>query len=305
MLRDLIKLESRPRCLTELAYEWCSVICEHQSSEDWESLLLDSLEIGFRHLDSRRRRIVWLHLVHTEHHRGLVDVVFKSKKSEAIADLLHAWTVRGWSHGPADTLLGTCAGHLIDLHDLMPFSSRLRRLIIRAVGLIGYKRFDEVGVERFVKLLNHLCVGVEDVEDSFKWMSLLLDTIQSPHGTRQLSDQSWELLVDLTISKSEEIHVTYAPQVMGSLLESQEWDKLECWIGVVWMVWPPEARETTEGIKCAMVSLFRCRPGAAQKLTRWMKQWSEVKGVVPECFERICKQAHEAAQQAIPCVSLQ
>ena len=215
MLRDLIRLENRPRCLTELAYEWCSVICEDQSSEDWESLLLDSLEIGFRHLDSRRRRIVWLHLAHTEHHRGLADAVFKSKKSEAIADLLHAWMVRGWSHGLADTLLGTCTGHLIDLHDLMPFSLRLRRLVIRSVGLIGYKKFEEVGVEGFVELLNHLCIGVEDVEDSFKWISLLLDAIQSPHGTRHLSDQSWKLLVELTVSKSEEvIHATYAPQVM-------------------------------------------------------------------------------------------
>jgi hypothetical protein len=33
-------------------------------------------------------------ITHTEHHRGLVDVVFESQESEAIADLLHAWTMK-------------------------------------------------------------------------------------------------------------------------------------------------------------------------------------------------------------------
>ena len=68
VLRDLIRLESQPECLAEMAYKWCSAICEHQSFEDWESLLLDYLEFGFRHLDLRSRWVVGLCLTHTEHH---------------------------------------------------------------------------------------------------------------------------------------------------------------------------------------------------------------------------------------------
>ena len=298
VLRDLVKLESRPLCLSEMAYEWCSVICENQSFEDRESLLLDSLEIGFRHLDPLRRRIGDLHLIHTEHHRGLVDVVFKSNNNEVIADLLHAWTVASNHHKSAHTLLGICTGHLVDLHNLVPFSPRLRRLLIRSVEVIGYNGFEEVGVERFVELLNHLHVGVEEVEYRFKWVSLLLGTIQSPGGV-DLSNHTWELLVELTTSGPLlAIHLVYNPHVMTSLLEAQEWDKVECWIGVVLTTWS-ETDVTTEDFKRAMASLFRHRPGAAQKLTQWMKRWSRKRGV-PEYFERIYNQAHEAAQQGIP-----
>ena len=290
-----------------MVYEWCSLICENRCFEDWESLLLDSLEIGFRHLDSleigfrqfdsRCWRIGNLHLAHTECQRRLVDVVFKSKNNEAIADLLHACVV-----GNGRIPLGTCTEHLVGLHNLVPFSSRLRRLAIRSVELIGYKRFEEAGVGRFAELLNHLDVSVEDVEYNFEWIPLLLDVIRTPEGARCLSNQSWELLVELTISESVMRYGTYSSQVMGSLLDAQEWDKLECWIGVVWMMWPPETEETTEDLKRVMASLFRHRPGAAQKLRQWMKRRCEgcdEDESVPKSFERICKQAHEALKQGI------
>ena len=286
--------------------------------EDWESLLLGSLEIGFRHRDlleiGFRHRVPtttglrnpsdlgWWNehsnLTHTMHHRGLATVVFKSRNSEAISDLLHAWTMGSRYH----ELLGICTGYLVDLHDLAPFSSRLRQLVMRSVELIGYKRFEEVGVEGFVELLNHLRAGVKDIDDRFrlKWISLLLDTIRSPKGAQCLPDQYWELLVQLTILESEGAkHATYSPQVTAFLLEAQEWVKLEYWVAIVWMAWPPETEETTEDLKRVMASLFHRRPGAFQKLTQWMQQrrsWKDVS----EHFERICEQAHVAAQQGIP-----
>ena len=79
-----------------------------------------------------------------------------------------------------------------------------------------------VGVGRFVELLNHLHVGVKDIDHHFankghhfKWISLLLDTIQSPEGIRHLSNQSWEFLVELTISESGLWgRATYNPHVI-------------------------------------------------------------------------------------------
>jgi len=77
MLHDLTELEIRPVCLTEAAYTWCSVVYENrQSLGDWERLLVICWEIGFRHLDFQSP-FIKAALTHTEHHRGLVDAVFK------------------------------------------------------------------------------------------------------------------------------------------------------------------------------------------------------------------------------------
>jgi hypothetical protein len=242
-------------------------------------------------------------LTHTEHHRWLVDVVFKSQESEVIADLLHAWTAETESHGPADTLLGLCAGHLVGLHNLVPFSSRLRRFVIYSVELIGYKGFKRVGVERFVGLLNHLRVTVEDMDYDIKWGELLLETLQTSEGAQHLSNWYWELLVELQL-RSRPLQDTffYRPQIAMFLVEAQEWSKLECWMATIWMVWPPEVGGITEeDLGRSMLLLFQQRPGAFQKLEQWMERWSQETGKdTPESFQRICRQAREAVRLDAP-----
>jgi len=304
VLRDLIELENRPQCLTEMAYEWCSVIYENRRSLwDWESLLFVSLKIGFRHVRSLYIR-AWL--THTEHHRELADVVFKSQKSEAIADLLHAWTTRDYSLQPAHTLLGTCTGHLVSLHNFVPFSPRLRQLVIRSVELIGYEGFEGVGVERFIGLLNHLRVTVVDMDQRDKWAKLLLDILQPSEETQPLSHWFWELLVEVAPSWSGRLQhrllVPYNPRIATFLTEAQEWSMLECWMGTVWMVWPPGTDGIAEGdLDHSILLLLRQRPGAAQKLKQWMERWTQECGEdVPKSFRRICKRAHKATQPDAP-----
>ena len=291
VLRDLIKLEYRP-----------------------ENLLLVCLEIGFRHLDFRTE-LIGVRLTHTEHHRGLVDVVFKSQESESIADLLHAWTMK--HYGQAHNLLGLCTAYLVGLHNLVPFSPRLRRLTVRSVEQIGYKGFKGVGVERFIGLLNHLHVTVGDMDEKEDWGGLLLDTIQSSEGTQHLSHLYWEFLVELSASESlfEPIQMdhhhlllrrlrldpAHSPRIITSLTEAKEWSKLECWVGIVWMLLP-EGLDPGEGdLDHSMTLLFRQRPGAVQKLEQWMEQWSQTVGKdVPESFKRAHKYAHETAQRGGP-----
>ena len=303
VLSDLTRLENCPWYLTEMAYEWCSMICKNrQRLEDWKSLLLLPLQVGFRHFDPQSQSIP-ARLTHAEHRRELVDVVFEWKDGEAIADLLCALTTMDYSHEPAYALLGICTGYLVDLYDQMDSPPRLRQLVIRSVGLIGYEGFKEVGVEKFILLLNHLHVGIEDVDDEFTWMILLVYIIQSPEGAQRLSNQSWEWLVKLVISGLWRVpsgfgHVAYSPQVVASLLEAQEWDRLEYCIGVIWMVWPPEISKAVEDLERVMVLLFRQRPGAAQKLKEWVEQWSQkCDEDIPESFQQVCKQAQEAAQR--------
>ena len=300
MLDYLTELEIHPVCLTEAAYIWCSVVYENrQNLGDWERLLLVCLGIGFCHLN-----FTWsteATLTHTEHHRGLVDVVFKSQEGEVIADLLRAWTMFGTPPELGVRLLSSCAGHLVCLYNLVPFSPRLQRLVIRSVELIGYGGFEGVGVGRFVELLNHLHVTAEDMDDELLWAKLLFDTVRSIEGAQHLSHSCWELLVELIVSGSQRMtpDLTHSLQIITSLTEAKEWGKLECWMGILWMLGSGEMLE--EDLEHSMVLLFRQRPGAFRKLEQWMERWSQINsGDIPERFKRTCERAHEAAQRDAP-----
>ena len=299
-LRDLARLESLPLRLTEIAYRWCSAIyANREKFEDWESLLLVCLELGFHHLDTRQPYTP-VTLIHTEHHCALVEVVFKSQRSEAIADFLHAWTTGYSLPDQAGEMVGICAGHLVGLHNLVPFSPRLRQLVIRFVEIAGYKGFEGVGVEKLTELLNHLDVTAEEIVLNCSWASLLLGVIQSPEGTRHLSHRHWEFLVELIVSQPWlESRIIRGREIIKSLTDAQEWDKLECWIGVVWMSFEM-AGITEEELEHSMLLLFHHRPGAAPKLEQVMKRWSqECREDIPESFQRILVRAQEAVQRQV------
>ena len=305
-LRDLVKLGARPQCLTEFAYEWCSAIYgNREKSEDWESLLLVGLEVGFRHLNVPQPYF-GIELTHTKRHWELVDIVFKSRKSEAIADLLQAWTLGYDFPGPTDTLVDICIGHLVGLHNLVQFSPRLRRLVIRFVGTADYKGFESAGVEKLTELLDHLQVTVEDIDNRGPWISLLSDVVGSSQGTQHLSHRHWELLVEFAVFTSRRCRygVPNSAEITKTLIEAQEWDKLECWIRFVWSrSWGPGIEGVTEeDLEDSMLLLFRQWPGAAQKLEDWMERQSQRwEWNIPVSFQRICERVHEAVQgQDVP-----
>jgi len=289
LLERLCNSKSQSKQLTEMAYGWCSLICENCSTlQGAGDLLLLSLEAGFRLIGPGKS--VGAALIHTEHHQELANIVFNSWDGEAIADLLCAWTSE--SHYPQLKIL---AEHLVGLHHLYPFSPRLRSHTIDAIGLIGYQQFEQVGVEGFVGLLNDLQVCAEDNVRGFGWAGILLDTIKSPEGIQYLSHSYWKLVVGRAAYWSDELGTsTYSPYTMVSLVDAKEWDKLKCWITIVWLVWPPEGGETTEkDLENVMFSLFHQQPGTLQELEeeieQWSKEWSWVQ--IPESFERICKKA--------------
>ena len=301
-LTSLCDLENKTPHLTELAYEWCSVICRNYSSLRYgKDLLLLSLQIGFSHLDPKRYQID-AKLTHTEHHKGMAAIIFDSGDQEAIADLLNAWTSRSSSHGPF-TSLHICIDHLIGLHR-WTLSPRLRQFIIYTIQLIGYQPFEVAGVEGFIGLLNSLQVHVEDINSRLQWTRLLLNTIQSSEGAQHLSLQYWELLGQLVVSCSQYLGDNpYNPNTITSLKEVEEWDKLKYWVGTIWMVWPPEGGKTTEkDLEHVMLLLFHQQPGAVQEIKEQMKQWSgwPFWNNIPLSFQQICRQVEiEARQQVI------
>ena len=165
--------------------------------------------------------------------------------------------------------------------------------MIRAVGSIGYQGFERVGLQGFCDLLDHLCANDEDLDDKGVWARLLLDTIQSSEGMRRLSHSHWEMLVELLILEPRLLQgVVWSPCVTASLESDREWDRLECWMGVVWMAWPPGTGSTAgEDVRRAMLSLFRQRPGAIPKLEQWIGRWSVKHGkAAPDNFRQICEQ---------------
>ena len=152
-------------------------------------------------------------------------------------------------------------------------------------------------------MLDNLQVQVEDVYHWDGSVRFLLDIIQSPEGMQHLSLPYWGLLVELVISQSGFLdRCTYSPHTTLSLKEAGEWDKLGYWIGIVWMLWPPDGGETTEeDLKQITLLLSHQQPGAIQKLEQWMKQWESTweEIPIPRSFQQIFEQVHnETAQQA-------
>ena len=326
---DLANLETRPPRLAEIAYGWCSAIYENRKNlGDWEDLLPVCLELGFRRLDQQNLDTS-IELIHTEHHRGLVDVVFKSQKSEAIADLLNVWTPRPYrSSELADTLFDIITGHLFGLHTLIPSSPRLRQHVVHFIEGNGRSILSRARAEELIEFLNQLHVTFEEMSDTTAWSSLLLDMIRSPVEIQCLSDQYWELLVEFAVLASWNWGSRDADGLIiaRSLIEAEEWDKLECWIGILWMAlkleeipqggmsFVPEGI-TEEDLEHPTLLLFHHRPGAAQRLEqlieRWSREsWNDIRrerdipewvqsriGLTSKALQRILARAHEAVQR--------
>jgi hypothetical protein len=282
----------RTKQLTEMAYEWCSLACSNLSVTN-EGTILSSclLNLVFATLTPKGSEIE-AKLTHREHHQKLATIIFRSEDGEAIADLLHAWTSESSSHTPYSSLK-ICAEHLIGLHNLQPFSPRLRHLTINAIKLIGYQPFEQAGIDGFIGLLNILDVSVEDAGYNYIWAKLLLDVIQSSGKIQDLSHSYWEQFVNLACYWAPELaeSTTYNPHTMASLEGDGEWDKLECWLCVVWMMWSPEGGKTTEeDLEHVMFSLSSQRPGAIQEFKRKLEKNEEWRGAsIPGSFQQICK----------------
>ena len=226
----LCNSEHRTRELTEMAYEWCSVVCKNYSSLRYgKNLLLLSLQISFHHLNPQSH---WVDakLTHTEHHQEMAAIIFDGGDQETIADLLYAWTSESASHRPHPSL-NICAKYLIGLHQ-PSLSPRLRKSIIYTIGLIGYQTFEEeVEAGGFIGFLDNLQVHVKDIDNQGQWAILLLDIIQSSKEIQHLSLPHWELLAELAVSCDVFLRGekrTYSPYTTVSLEEAEEWQKLEC-----------------------------------------------------------------------------
>ena len=269
----LTQLEVHPSDLAEAAYGWCATIWRnHGDYEDLESLLILSLEVGFRRIRSPSPRTLPL-FTRIQNHQEVFDAVLKSNNSEAVTDLAWVSYMIDESGGLG---LSVCANYIVDqvrggAAELFP--PDLQNIFLTCVGKIGFKALEDVGKERFVKLLNNLHIGIKDTWSHSKpetWTAILLEIIQSPEA-RNLAIQSWELLVELATFGYLE-STTYQTSVVTTLVDGGEWGKLECWMSVVWMVWSPEPGNVATELEDAVKFLEMERPGALRKR---MERWNE------------------------------
>jgi hypothetical protein len=271
-----------------MAYEWCSAICEgHPGFGDGEELLFLSLKIGFRGLDFRDD---WLSmgLVHTKHCGRMGEIVFNSGDDEAIADLLQAWVTFCGRY----RLRNLWPRLLVRLRPATFTSQRLRQLVIRSVECVNFQEAGDIKVEELTALLDCLHVGVDDIRPRDSWLHLLIYIVRSPEGRRTLSYPYWELLVELAVGASwlRNDVIEYDQQAMSSFEDEEEWDKLECWSGFIWLLQRPKIDTITEDLERATLSLSRQRPGAVRKLEQWMQR-SPIDDAPEalECLRWICE----------------
>lgn len=153
----------------------------------------------------------------------------------------------------------------------------------------------------FVGLLNDLQICENDINYGFEWLKILLSTIQCSVEPQSLSHSYWELLLKFAVHWSgRPIFRAHDSHVVMALDSCKEWDKLKCWIGIIWMIWPPEGGETgEEDLKHIMLSLSHQKPGAIQELEKQMEQWSsEWPWVnISESFQQICQQIYDNTAQ--------
>jgi len=217
-------------------------------------------------------------------------------------------------------LLNLWVAYLVSLGRVTSFSQRLRRLTIYPITSPAFHRpsrlFEPAGAEGIIMLLDRLGIGIDDVpdmDDKCSLLTLLAEVVGSPEGRRSLSYPYWELILELALGlvgdgalndvwldeiQSPERRTPRSTnyevmQVMVSLEEAQEWDKLECWMGFVWYtLWCLKTDLIPEDVERVTLSLLRQRPGAAKKLERQLQRVTVDN--TTQCLEhlqRVCEQA--------------
>jgi hypothetical protein len=231
------------------------------------ALLPIILDIGF-HL-AGPGRVSTLYLNHTSHHEWAFEVAFSSNNGEVIVDAVNAWIVESYQTPP-----GSFASYFTKrAENSRPFSPRLRQAVIRAIGPIWDGDPEVLGLEA-VRLLNRLNVGIEDVVEKKIWGRPLAAMICLPTGLESLSPHYWNFLDKLQLDRC--LHGTpgsRSVEVMRSLEEGEDWEKLEVWMVVVWCSLPePTPVPMMEDVERVTLKLLLQRPSAFLRFETQCKQ---------------------------------
>ena len=275
----------------------CECVFEHYSL-----LLALSLEIGFRHSPS------WSIVpepigssANKAYHLLMVEVMLQATSNsprwfpvggerrvlyaDGIGDAQYVWTLGG--HLPP---LGSCASTLGRIINDLIISPRLRVLLVRAIGSMEYEDLERAGLDKIVCVFDGLQLGVDDMRSGGRWSLLLKPLIRSKFGRERLPLRYWHLLEEL-IAKDVGPHTrlcypdTFA---MKALEESQDWEKLEVWLRIVWTS-RVEGGTYLEDVIRVILTLLRHRPSAISWFASMKKpSWHCLLDLYNPEFRQIC-----------------
>ena len=122
---------------------------------------------------------------------------------------------------------------------------------------------EAAGLE-LVLLLNHLKVDVGDVDDMVSklyWVTLLAGILRSPVGRERLSPYYWFLLRNLIFmgARVPPSSPDLDMEIMTSLEDTEDWEKLEMWLLIVWRSWYTSEAVPMQDIERAILTLFLLR----------------------------------------------
>ena len=174
----------------------------------------------------------------------MFEAAFSSNNDEFIADAVSVWIV-----GDDHTLPGSCARYFAKrVEKNKPFSPRLRQARIRVIERIWCNELKVSELET-VHLLNRLSVDVDDIMDGYSWAGLLIDAIRSPTGLKNLSFHYWRLLDKLLVDGQLNVYLgTRDVEVMRTLEETEECQKLVAWVMVIWTFLPGSTIPATKSM---------------------------------------------------------
>ena len=255
---------------------------QHLTPSMYAHLLSITLEVGFR-CDTPSRDQSVLHLDHTSHHKWVFDTAFSSDDDEVIADALCIWTT-----GVGSTPPGSCARYLAKrLERVAPFSPRLWQTSIRTIEHIWRNELEASGLDT-IRWLNHLGIDADDVVDRERWALVLVGVMRSPTGLESLSPHYWHLLDKLVASKHFLHLESRDMEVMRSLKEAEDWEKLGAWMVAMWSSLP--IFESMGDIEEVTLKLLSRRPSAFPRFEDLCKTLT--------CSSEYC-QAHKNKLQQI------
>jgi hypothetical protein len=214
----------------------------------------------------------------------MFETAFSSGDDDLIADAVSVWAVDGDQAPP-----GLCVHYLADrMKRDKPFSLRLRRVTIHVIACILHSELNESGLET-VCLLNHLEVDVDDIVVGYEWAWLLAEVLCSPIGLESLSSHYWCLLGKLALGESFSYVIgSRKMEVMGSLEEAEDWEKLEVWMVVVWQsLYSSPRTSPTKDIERVTLKLLLQRASALPRFKALCK-YDSVRAVDKVKLQQIC-----------------
>jgi len=200
---------------------------------EYVDLLFMALKVGFRRFVPDGDQSARVHLDHTPHHGQIFEAAFSSDDDEVIVDAVCAWIVG--DRAPAGSFMRYFVKRV---EKATPFPPRLRQVCICAIGRIWRNEPTESTLE-MVRLLNCLNADLDDVEEKDNWQRLLVGVIRSLVGFEGLPPHYWTMLGEL--ASTAVVAGEFASrdvEVMKSLEEAEDWEKLEVWMTVLWQSLP-------------------------------------------------------------------